>query len=583
MTDKVLELTAALNPDDPAEWVTHTWSEWNNARQKKMGDWGELKSYLFATDTTSTSNQTLPWKNSTTLPKLTQIRDNLHSNYLSAIFPNDKWLQWTAYTKDAAKRKKAQDITAYMENKTRMSNFRTTVSSLIYDYIDYGNVFGTVVFDKKYNDTGTELIADYIGPRLVRISPEDIVFNPIAADFRYTPKIIRSIKTIGELAKLAQTNPEQGFWLKAIERRDRLRQTLSGYTTEDFRKAQQYSIDGFGDLFQYYMSNYVEVLEFWGDTYSDGVLKTSRVVTVVDRAYTVRDEPISTYSGVAPFFHVGWRLRPDNLWAMGPLDNLVGMQYRIDHLENLKADAMDLAVLPPLGIIGPVEEFDWAPGAEIHIDEGGKVEEIAKNLNAIITSDSQIANLMDYMELFAGAPREAMGVRSPGEKTALEVQTLNNAAGRIFQEKATNFEVNLLEPILNAMLETARRNFDGSDTIVMDTDIGSKEFRDITVDDITADGVIRPIGARHFAQQAQDLQNLVGIANTPLWQQVAPHTSAIELTKFIEDITNLRGYGIFRPNVAVVEQQETAGLVGQAQEDLEVQAATPAETLRTPE
>jgi hypothetical protein len=27
---------------------------------------------------------------------------------------------------------------------------------------------------------------------------------------------------------------------------------------------------------------------------------------------------------------------------MGPLDNLVGLQYRIDHLENAKADALDL-------------------------------------------------------------------------------------------------------------------------------------------------------------------------------------------------------------------------------------------------
>lgn len=48
--------------------------------------------------------------------------------------------------------------------------------------------------------------------------------------------------------------------------------------------------------------------------------------------------------GKTSIVHAGWRYRPDNLWAMGPLDNIVGMQYRIDHLENLKADAMDLAV-----------------------------------------------------------------------------------------------------------------------------------------------------------------------------------------------------------------------------------------------
>jgi hypothetical protein len=41
---------------------------------------------------------------------------------------------------------------------------------------------------------------------------------------------------------------------------------------------------------------------------------------------------------------------------MGPLDNLVGMQYRIDHLENLKADVFDLIAFPPLKIKGYVED-----------------------------------------------------------------------------------------------------------------------------------------------------------------------------------------------------------------------------------
>lgn len=150
--------------------------------------------------------------------------------------------------------------------------------------------------------------------------------------------------------------------------------------------------------------------------------------------FTARDEEIPTYDGRAPIRHVGWRTRPDNLWAMGPLDNLVGMQYRIDHLENLVADAMDLVVHPPLMIIGEVEEFIWGPGVEIHLDENGKVEEISKNMSAIITAKSTIQDLMDQMELFAGAPREAMGVRSPGEKTALEVDRLFAAASRIFQE-----------------------------------------------------------------------------------------------------------------------------------------------------
>ena len=388
------------------------------------------------------------------------------------------------------------------------------------------------------------------------------------------------------MKKRALVNPDDSYLTKVLEHREKIRHLTSGYKQEDWNKAQQYNVDGFGNLYEYYKNQYVELLEFYGDFHDNetGELKTNRLITVADRCVVLRDTEMPTYGGTAPIWHVGWRLRPDNLWAMGPLDNLVGMQYRIDHLENLKADAMDLTVMPPLKIIGEVEEFIWGPGVPIHIDENGDVQELGKNLGAIITADNQIAELEAKMELYAGAPREAMGVRSPGEKTAFEVQVLDNAAGRIFQEKTTNFEINLLEPALNGMLEVSRRNFDGNDTIrVLDTALGSQKFYSITKEDITASGVLRPVGARHFAQQATELQNLIGIANSPLWQQVAPHTSAIALTEYINDITNIRGYQIFRPNVAVAEQAETASLVDQASEEMEVQASTPVDPESIPE
>jgi hypothetical protein len=581
MSVKVAELKTVLVQDDYSGWVSWLWNDYNNQRRTKIEEWKELRNYVFATDTSTTSNATLPWKNSTTTPKLCQIRDNLHSNYLSALFPNDDWLRWMGYTKDDSLKQKAQTIEAYMSNKCRESHFRTTMSRLIYDYIDYGNAFCTVAFESKYKEMPDQtLVPDYIGPKVVRISPMDIVFNPLADDFMNSFKIVRSVKTVGELKKLAQDEPEQAFWMKGLERREKIQRMLGGYSIEDFDKACGYSADGFGNMYSYFMGDFVEILEFYGDyhDHSTGELKTNRMITIVDRGCCVRDEPIPSWLGGAPIFHVGWRFRQDNLWAMGPLDNLVGMQYRIDHLENLKADAMDLVVHPPLAIQGEVEEFTWEPGAEIHFDEGGSVGLLSQDMNSLIMANNEIQMLEDKMELYAGAPREAMGIRTPGEKTALEVQTLSNAAGRIFQEKATTFEIELLERALNAMLESARRNLDGSDTIrVLDDDIGVQQFMSITKDDITANGKIRPIGARHFAKQAQDLQNIIGVFASPIGQMIAPHTSSKAMMKFVDDVTGLKGYDIFRPNVAVAEQQETAALMNQAQEDNQVAASIPVE------
>lgn len=581
MSTKVAQIRGLLAQDDASKWVSQLWDKFNQQRQDKVNEWLELRNYIFATDTKSTSNESLPWKNSTTTPKLCQIRDNLHSNYISALFPNDSWLSWQAYTKDDAKHQTAKVIEGYMENKCRESHFRTVMSKLLYDYIDYGNSFATQYFEAVYKTMpdGTK-IPQYIGPRAERISPTDLVYDPMAESFDKSYKVRRFIYTIGELERKVIDEPGQQFWQTAIDARKELVTNLGGYSYEDFQKACAYSIDGFGNMYEYFMGPFVEVLEFYGD-YSDseGNLKTNRVITIVDRRTTVRDEQMPEWIGGCGIHHVGWRLRPDNLWAMGPLDNLVGMQYRIDHLENAKADAFDLMVQPPLVIQGDVEEFEWGPSAEIYCGEGGSVAELGKNFNAVAAADNQITLLENKMELYAGAPRDAMGIRTPGEKTAFEVQQLQTAAGRIFQEKITQFEVELLEPLLNAMLEVAKRNLDGSDVIrVMDDDYNAQLFVNITRDDITANGILRPVGARHFAKQQQDLQNLIGVFSSPVGQMIAPHTSAIGLTKFINDVIGLDGYTIFAPNIAVDEQHDTQTAINASQEDQQVANAQPLPT-----
>ena len=579
MAQKPLEISSAFGRDSDAKYIAHTWHTYNTQRQEKINLWKETRNYVFATDTTTTTNQSLPWKNSTTLPKLCQIRDNLHSNYISALFPNDDWLSWEGYSKKDGTKAKARAIEAYMSNKTREGHFRTEMSKCLYDYVDYGNAFATVDFENSFflNDKG-EKISQFVGPRMRRISPLDIVFNPLAQSFKDSFKIVRSLKSIGELKRMAQDEPENVYLKEALVKRDKLMKYCNAYGLEDQDKAEGFQVDGFGNYAEYLQSGYFELLEFHGDinNHTDDSMQLSRVITVIDRMFVMRNEPIKSWSGYSPISHVGWRTRPDNLWSMGPLENLVGMQYRIDHLENLKADAMDLAILPPLVIAGEVEEFDYAPGAEIHIDENGSVTELARNVQWVITAENNIDKLEMRMEQYAGAPREAMGIRSAGEKTAFEVQQLQNSAGRIFQEKITTFEIELLEPTLNNMLEVGKRNLDQTDVIrVMDDDLGVKQFLEITRDDITASGVLRPVGARHFAAQAQMVQNLTGIANTQIWQQISPHVSSIKLAAMVEDLLNLDRFDLVRPNVAVFEQQETQRMAGQAQEDLAVEQTMP--------
>lgn len=582
MAGEVAQIQSIINPDGLARQLSSLYDRWYTQRSEKEEEWKELRNYLFATDTTTTTNSKLPWKNKTTLPKLTQIRDNLHANYMDALFPNDNWLRWEGYSQDDVVKTKRSTVEAYMKNKLRQSGFRETISQILYDYIDYGNAFGEAVWvNETHIDPVTgEEVSTYTGPKALRISPLDHVFNPTATSYSESPKFTRYVMGVGELKKQLVTRPDLHFDPEVFNKIIETRRSISAFRHEDIAKAEAMIVDGFGSLQEYYQSGLVEIIEFEGDVYNDetGELQENRIVTIVDRSHILRNIPNPSWIGRDNKVHVGWRDRPDNLYSMGPLDNLVGMQYRIDHLENLKADAMDLVVQPPLKIVGDVDPFTWGPFEQIHVPEDGDVVPLTNNLGAIAGVNTEIAGLLGLMEEMAGAPKEAMGIRSPGEKTAFEVQQLQNAAGRIFQHKVNKFEVEFLEPLLNIMFELAKRNLDTADLIkVMDTDLGVAEFINITRDDIVAKGKLRPVGARHYAARAQLMQNMVGIFNSPIGQIISPHVSAKSLANMVEDYMGFEQFDFIRDNAAIFEQAETARLANQTQQSVAVENATPLE------
>lgn len=571
-TSKVVqEINAILTGEDLATFVTNKYVTWRGERDGWTESMKELRNYIFQTDTTQTSNKKLPWKNTTSLPKICQIRDNLHANYMAALFPHDNWFKWDAATQDAANRETATLIESYMKQKIRESGFKKVVASLLYDYIDSGNAFGEVTYESSSHVTpsGTA-VQVYSGPRLNRISPYDIYFDISAQDFKDASKITRTIVSLGSLKAASESDPSFSWVEEALKDRTALSMDLSSYSDSDLDKSEGIMIDGMGSLSSYYSSDMVELLEYEGDTLNPttGEVQMNRRVIILDRRKVVSDEPMDSWLGRSNKEHVGWRLRSDNLMAMGPLDNLVGMQYRLDHLENLKADVFDQIAHPMVYVKGQVEDWQWEPGGRIYGDVDSDVK-ILRPDAAALGANFEIEALMRNMETLVGAPREAMGVRTPGEKTAFEVQSLENAAGRIFQQKIQFFEEHLIEPLLNQMLESARRNIDAVEVVkVLDEDFAVEQFLQITPEIIGSKGKLFPIGARHFAKQAQIVQNLLGFINSAAYSDpaVAAHVSGLQIAKLMEENLGLDAFELVQDNIRVAEQQKTQALSSQAQE-----------------
>lgn len=578
MSGTVLDLDDILTPDQLAMRISEKWVEWDNMRYQWKIEKEEVRRYVYATDTTKTSNSHLPWKNKTTVPKLCQIRDNLYANYTATLFPKRRWLLWQANNFDDSQVAKSEAITNYMAWVIEQPSFKHELDKLILDYIDYGNCFGTVEWVDQRVQTEGKTQVGYVGPGLKRISPLDIVFNPIAPSFEKTPKIIRSFVSMGELKKmlkkLSSTDEE------AQELFDYLREIRTNVQSHQGELSQQdalYAVDGFHSFRDYLMDEQVEVLTFYGDIYDPDTdtFYENHMITVVDRHKLIGKRPNPSFFGYPPIFQGVWRKRQDNLWGMGPLDNLIGLQYRIDHVENLKADVFDLVTFPVIHVQGPgAEDFNWGPGERIYTDTDTKVEMRVPDVNAL-QANFEIQYLHQMMEEMAGAPKEAVGFRTPGEKTKYEVQQLQNAAARVFQNKIKQFEEQVVEPLLNAQLELSRRNLGEAITIsVFDTEFNNAAFRELTVQDITGSGRIRPVAARHFAEQADMVQNLTSLSQSQLFPMIQPHISTVKLASFFEEMFNLKDYEIIMPYVQLSEQAEAQKQMQGLEEQVQMETMT---------
>lgn len=582
MSGKTVDVMDMITPDILGLNIANKFQTWETLRNVKVAQWKEITEYIFATDTSVTPNSKLPWSNKTTIPKLCQIRDNLHANYMATLFPKSRWLTWEGDDSDSATRDKTSTIEQYMSYVVDRNQYYDTISRMIYDFIDYGNVFCMPEWYDGTNTLEDKTQVGYVGPIVKRISPLDIVFNPVAETFEQSPKIIRSLVSMGEVKAMMEMESadedEKQIAADIFKYMQDLRHNMTNMSYTITCKDRIFQIAGFTTYQAYLESNEVEVLTFYGDIWDEetNTLYKNQVIKVVDRHKIIYNKPNKTFFGTAPIYHCGWRLRPDNLWAMGPLDNLVGMQYRIDHLENMKADCFDLIAYPPLKVKGYVEDFKWAPMEKIIVGDDSDVEMMSPDVQ-VLACDNQITILENKMEEMAGSPKEAMGFRTPGEKTAYEVQRMENAASRIFQNKIGYFERQVVENILNAMLEMARRNLTKQTIRIFDDELKFNSFLDLTAYDITGNGRIKPMAARHFAEKANIVQNLNNFFSSQAGQDqmVNIHFSGEKLAAAWECLLEIEPYKIVQPYIRLMEQAEAQKLAQSAQQNVAMQAATP--------
>jgi hypothetical protein len=573
MTTNVHAMIAELTPDKMATEIDLIWHNYKSARYSWEQEMLEIREYKYATSTNTTGVRDAGFANSTTIPKLSQIAMNLQANYSAHLFSNPKWAQFEAFDDNAAAIESRKLVEAYVRTKLNRKDYEAVFNKLLIDWIDSGVCFAQQRYiTETYEDINGHSKMLYQGCVLERISPEDIVFDVTATSFAKATKVIRKAYSLGDIRAEIDENPESPFTHELLEEMRVTRQNVRsagnlGSTRGIKWKDQALSRAGLGSLMNYMNGDIVEVLEFYGDFYSveTGEFLKNHKIIIADRRKVIFSEPIRTRNGSQRIYYSGWEDRPDNLMGMSPLARLVGMQYKLDKLENQRADAFDRIIHPTMLERGDVEFFGTRgePGGRYVTDEEGSVTEMRPD-TTVLNADFQMQNSMAIMEEMAGSPRNNSGFRTPGEKTALEVQFLEQGSNRIFRNKTNKFEKEMIEHVLEDMVEMGMDNMGETDLVSTEgTEFKTQEFLSISKEDLNISGKLRARGSRLFAEKANALQNLIGVFNTPAFQLLNPHISREKLADAVEYLADLESLDIFTPNIGVQEDAKTRQLVNQ--------------------
>lgn len=521
MPTKTFDINHDIETDSLAENISNKWLTWLNARAPWEERYRKVLQYLYSSTTDTIYGQASnPWNANVHIPKLTQLRDVLITYELESLFSLQEYYIFDGFTKDSNTIKNRALIRDLLKDMLENGNFKKVTETLISDYIDAGNCFAMPVWESEYVDDpkGFKKL-QWEGSKALRINPLDIVFDPTAASFKDSPKIIRTVLSLGELALQAEEDP---IMKKGFDKAMKIRQDImTAMTNGDTIKGDEITIAGFGNWSAYVSSDVVELLTFYGTVYDvvKKELHKNKKIVIMDRRVLLTEEDLEPVCGYDFIFKGGYRDRKDILWSMSPLENLLGMQARIDFLENKRSDCYDATVNPVRIIKGNVDMPDsLGPGDEIRMDVDCDVRYLAPD-SSILSADNLIDRYEYKMEEIVGSPKEVLGLRTPGEKTMFEVDQLMTAATRIFQRQIRKFEQEIFEPLINSLLQLYLYKKEGQTIQLKSWDSENEvyKFVEVNVDAINSLGKVRVIGSTTYQDRTQIAQALQMLGQNPLF------------------------------------------------------------------
>ncbi len=108
------------------------------------------------------------------------------------------------------------------------------------------------------------------------------------------------------------------------------------------------------------------------------------------------------------------------------------------------------------------------------------------------------------------------------------------------------------------MLVYAKQYLQPTTIRVIDDKFGTVDFSQIRASDLAANGRLKPVAARHFAEKAERIQTINQFVSSPAYADPAinVHFSGLRMAQMFNDELDLDQWDIVQPYVRLSEQAE---------------------------
>lgn len=297
------------------------------------------------------------------------------------------------------------------------------------------------------------------GPESILLDNLDFFPQPTVARLRDMKWVVRRYYLdLDDLRYLASIGTFDKAALARLEREG----AIGGGQSELLSSVRRFQTrTGMDDETARFMDKYsrpIEILEFWGKVPSelspDGVL--SRVITVANRRYVMRNRPNPYNHGQLPF--LAYSPTPDlhHFYAPGKAEIVEKLQIVGNRYLNQSLDAADLMIDPMwfydrgAGLI--TRNLYSRPGRFVGVNGNPQnvIMPMQPYMQGLSVADSKISQIREFLQMGTGIVDDAVqGMGGDSRQTAREFIGRREAAGTRLMLESRIYEETMLEPMAN--------------------------------------------------------------------------------------------------------------------------------------